>query len=267
MKNKSIIAALMMLVNMTATADVLNQGDKLVKSLELEFDDQAKAENVFISWELSGDWDQFDYSFSQGTLEDNVLTIHAKDYKGFAGGHNGIALTIRGKSKTPEGDYTLSMHVKDVTGDLDFSKDDLNADFQISYLLPPPPPLWKQFLVPGLIILALILGGLLVFHFSAKFPDGLLQLGHDEIELKGRKKISVKKELEKIGRNVNTEMDVVLIRKRFVSYQGPTIKEMKGCELHKSDGSLLGTGDVIYPDETIYGLKDANDDDIIIRQC
>jgi hypothetical protein len=257
----------MVFVAISANADDLKQGDKLIKSLELDFDEQAKSDDVFISWELSGDWDKFDYSFSQGTLEDNVFTIRANEYKGFANGHEGIVLTLEGKSKTDEGNYNLSMHVKDVTNDLDFPKDALNADFQINYILPPPPPLWKQLLVPFLIILALILVGFLVFHISAKFPDGLLQLGHDEIELKGRKKISVKKELEKIGRNVNTEMDVVLIRKRFVSYQGPTIKEMKGCELHRSDGSLLGTGDVIYPDETIYGLKDANDDDIIIRQC
>lgn len=267
MKKSFIILVLMAFAIMPTKADNLKQGEKLVKSLELEFDEQAKTDDVFISWELSGDWDKFDYSFSQGTLEDNVFTIRANEYKGFVNGHEGIALTIEGKSKTEEGDYNLSLRVKEVTDNLDFPKNALNADFQITYILPPPPPLWKQFLVPGLIILALILGGLLVFHFSAKFPDGLLQLGHDEIELKGRKKISVKKELEKIGRNVNTEMDVVLIRKRFVSYQGPTIKEMKGCELHKSDGSLLGTGDVIYPDETIYGLKDANDDDIIIRQC
>ena len=120
MKKSFIILVLMAFAIMPTKADNLKQGEKLVKSLELEFDEQAKTDDVFISWELSGDWDKFDYSFSQGTLEDNVFTIRANEYKGFVNGHEGIALTIEGKSKTEEGDYNLSLRVKEVDGQFGF---------------------------------------------------------------------------------------------------------------------------------------------------
>ena len=252
---------------MTVTAEVLNKGEEFVKRLELEFDDQAKADNVFITWKLSGDWEKFDYSFSQGTLKENKYTIRAKDYKNFVDGNEGITLIVNGKSDTKAGDYTLSMRVTDVTEDLIFSKDVLNADFRISYVLPPPPPLWKRIFPYAIALIALIFLTLLVLHFSAKFPNCMLQLGNDVVELKGRKKISVRKELENLGRTVGADMDVVLVKKRFVSYQGPTIKEIKGCELKRADGSPLEIGDSIYPDETIFGLKDSMGNDIIIRQC
>lgn len=266
MKKLLILSYLMAMLFIPCVAEELRQGDKLVKNLELEFDDRAKANNGFITWELSGDWDKFDYDFSQGNLHKNVFTINANEYKDFANGEAGIALTIVGKSKTPQGDYTLSMHVAEVSDDLDFPKEELDADFHINYLLPPPPPLWKRLLVPAIILVVLSLLLLLVMHLAAKFPKGLLQFGHNAVRLKGKKRISVKEELGKMSISLPEDTDVVFVKKRFASFRGPCIKEIKNCSL-KRYGSELSKGSVIRPDEEIKGLKDINGKEIVVRYC
>lgn len=248
----------------TGTADSLKQDDQLVKTLELEFDDQAREDDVFITWELSGDWDQFDYSFSQGTLKGNVYTIRANEYKDFANGNEGIALTIKGKEDTPEGKYNLAMHVNEVTDNLDFEKETLNAEFQITYILPPPMPWWQK-----LIILAVILSvlGLLIawlFSSQAKFPRGMLQLGKDSIMLKGKKEISVKAELEKMGIQLEPGTEIVFYKKRFATFNGPCVKEIKGCVLERN-GSYVTKGTVILPTEDVTGLTDEQGNEIVIR--
>lgn len=266
MKKSFVFLVLMAFACMTATAEVLKKGEEFVKRLELEFDDQAKDDNVFITWELSGDWDKFDYSFSQGTLKENKYTIRAKDYKDFVDGNEGITLIVKGKSDTKAGDYTLSMRVTDVTEDLIFSKDVLNADFKISYVLPPPPPLWKRLLPYAIGLIALILLTSLVLHFSAKFPKGILQLGYDEVRLKGKKRISVREVLEKSNIQLAEGTDIVFVKKRFARFHGPCVKEINNCTLER-DGSCLTKGSVIHLDEEIKGLKDVKGNDIIIRYC
>lgn len=266
MKKSFIILVLMAFAIMPTKADNLKQGEKLVKSLELEFDEQAKTDDVFISWELSGDWDKFDYSFSQGTLEDNVFTIRANEYKGFVNGHEGIALTIEGKSKTEEGDYNLSLRVKEVTDNLDFPKNALNADFQITYILPPPPPLWKQLLIPAIIVLIIVLIAALVFNAQSKFPQGVLQLGQNEVLLKGKKIVSIREELEKLDIQLAEDADVVLVRKKFTTFQGPCIKEIKNCSI-ECEGNYLTRGIIIYSEQELKGLTDINGNKILIRYC
>lgn len=266
MKHQIIIVALMVFVCMTASAEVLKQGGKLIKSLELEFDEQAKADNAFISWELSGDWDKFDFSFSQGELEGNVFTITATTYKAFADGNEGIALSIVGKPKTDEGNYNLMMRVKEVTEDLDFPKESLNADFQIQYILPPPPPLWKRILLPTiiLILLALIIG--VILHVTSKFPKGILQFGHEEVKLRGKKRVSAKEELEKRGIQLPEGTDIIFVKKRFASFSGPCIKKMYNCTLER-DGSFLTKGSIIRLEEEVKGLIDSNGNELLIRYC
>jgi len=266
MKKSFIFLILMVFAIIPTKADNLKQGEKLVKSLELEFDEQAKTDDVFISWELSGDWDKFDYSFSQGTLENNVFIIRANEYKGFANGHEGIALTIEGKSKTEEGDYNLILRVKEVTDDLNFPKNALNADFQITYLLPPPPPLWKQILVPTIILIALALIILFILHVTSKFPKGILQFGHEEVRLRGKKRVSAKEELEKMGIQLPDGTDIVFVKKRFATFCGPCIKEMKNCSLER-DGSYLSKGSIIRLEEEVKGLTDVNGNELLIRYC
>ncbi len=266
MKKKILIVVLLSFVGMTASAEVLEHGNTLVKSLELEFDDQAKEDDVFISWELSGDWDKFDYNFSQGTLENNIFTIRAKEYKDFANGHDGIALTIEGKKKTKEGEYNLSMHVTEVSDDLDFPKDAFNADFQINYLLPPPPPLWKRLLVPAIILVVLALFITWLLDYTAKFPRGLLQLGSNTVKLKGKKTISVKDELKKMGTELPEGTEIVLCKKRFTTFQGPCIKELKNCVL-QSNGALLTRGKIMRRQQEVKGLKDSAGKEISIRYC
>lgn len=266
MKKIAIITVLIFFVSMMAVAEDLTKGEKLVKSLELVFDDQAMADDVFISWELNGDWDKFDYSFSQGTLEGNVFTIRAKEYKDFVNGHEGIALTVEGKSKTKEGEYVLYLTVMDKTEGLVFTKEELNADFRINYLLPPPPPLWKRLLILGIILALLALIIWLVLDITAKFPKGILQLGHNEVRLRGKKRISVKDELIKLGVSLPNGTDVVFVKKRFVSFQGPCIKETKNCTLVLY-GSTLSKGSVIRPDEEIKGLTGSDGREIVIRYC
>ena len=256
----------MVFVCMTVSAEGLKQGDKLTKSLELEFDEQAKVDNVFISWELSGDWDKFDYSFSQGELDGNVLTINAKNYKAFVDGHEGIALTIAGKPKTDEGNYNLIMRVKDVTEDLDFPKESLNADFQISYLLPPPPPLWKRILLPAIILIVLALIIWVIMHVTSKFPKGILQFGHEEVRLRGKNRVSAKEELEKMGIQLPQGTDIIFVKKRFATFSGPCIKEMHNCSLER-DGSYLTKGSIIRLEEEVKGLADVNGNELLIRYC
>lgn len=266
MKKNIIIVALLSLIGLTASAEVLKQGETLVKSLELEFDDQAKEDDVFISWELNGDWDKFDYSFSQGTLEDNIFTIRANEYKDFASGHEGIALTIEGKPKTREDNYTLSMHVTEVSDDLDFPKDAFNADFSIEYLLPPPPPLWKRLLIPAIILIVLALFIAWLLDYLAKFPKGLLQIGNNTVKLKGKKEVSVKEELKKMGTQLPDGTEVVLYKKRFGTFRGPCIKELKNCVL-QSNGALLTRGKVMRRQQEVKGLKDTTGKEISIRYC
>lgn len=267
MKRIIIIGILLACTCLMAVSRDLHQGEKLVKSIiELEFDDQAKAANSFVTWELDGDWDKFDFGFSQGVIEGNLLTINANEYKEFLDGENGIALSLQGKPKTEQGTYRLSMVVTNVSEDLEFLKEDLDLDMNVNYILPPPPPLWKRLLVPAIVLLALILIILLVLHVTAKFPKGLLQLGRDEISLKGKKVVSVRKELEKLGTQLEGDSDVIFIKKRFGSFQGPVVKEMKGCSL-ELNGNFISRGTVLHPDEELHGLKDCNGDEIIIRYC
>lgn len=266
MKQRIIIAALMAFFCIIASADELKQGDSIVKSLELEFDEQSNVDDVFISWELSGDWDKFDYSFSQGVLEGNIFTIHATTYKAFADGHEGIALTISGKKDTDEGDYNLSMHIKEVTDGLDFPKELLNADFQICYILPPPPPLWKRILVPVIVLVLLVLIVLFVLHVTAKFPKGILQFGHEEVRLKGKKRVSAKEELEKMDIMLPEGTDIIFIKKRFATFSGPCVKAIKNCSLER-EGSYLTRGSVIRLEEEIRGLTDVNGNELLIRYC
>lgn len=249
---------------MSTTIENLKKGEKIIKILELEFDKQAKDDNVYITWELSGDWDKFDYSFSQGTLKDNKLTIKAKDYKSFVDGNNGIAVTIEGKDDTEKGNYVLSMNVAEVTDNLNFNKNAMNAKFKFNYTTPPPPPLWQRLLVPviSLIILALII--MWILNAQAKFPKGLLQLGNDTVPLKGKKIVSVKDELEKMGILLEDDTDIVFDKKRFATFRGPQVRELKNCAL-ECEGRFLTRGSIVRVGEEVKGLYDSNGNEIIIR--
>ena len=267
MKKSLIIGILMVCTCFTAVSKDLNQGEKLVKSiLELDFDEQCKATNAFVTWELVGDWDKFEYTFSQGNLNGNMLTVNANEYKDILDGFEGIALSIQGKPKTPQGCYSLSMLVNEVSDNLDFLKEELDLEMNINYLLPPPLPIWKRLLVPAIILAVLALIVILVLHITAKFPKGLLQLGREEVNLKGKKMVSVKEELEKLGIELESGTDVILVKKRFGSFQGPSVKEMKNCVLER-EGIYLSKGSVILPDEEIHGLTDIQGNEIIIRYC
>lgn len=244
----------------------LNKGEDMTLNLELEFDENAKNENVFISWEMVGDWDKFDYSFSQGSVENNIFTIYAVDYKEFLGGENGIALTIAGKPKIEDATYNLLLEVSDVSDGLDFSKNELNFNMSVHYILPPPPPLWKRLLVPAIILVVLAIIVWIILKVTAIFPDGLLQLGRDEINLKGKNRISVKEELEKLGVTLEEDCDVIFVKKRFTGFQGPCIAEIRNCALER-DGMFVSKGMVLLPEEEFSGLKDINGNEIIIRYC
>ena len=265
MKKIVVFTAVMLFGYMTAWAIDLKYGETFKETiLELEFSEGAIANEAFVSWDLVGDWDKFSYHFSQGTVKKGVYTISAADYLDLVEQSNGISLTLKGKSSAKTGNYELSMIVKEVSKDMAFEADELDLEIPIEY---EGKSIWLRLLVPAIILIALVLLLLLVLHVTAKFPEGLLQLGREEVELKGKKKVSLKKELEDRNISLGDEVDVVLVKKRFVSFQGPKVSVMNGCELKRADGSLLAIGDVIYPEETIYGLKDANGEDILIHLC
>ncbi len=243
----------------------LNKDSEMILNLEMGFSDSAKEEGAFVSWELIGDWDKFDYSFSQGSLENNVFTIRAAEYKEFINGESGIALVISGKPKIEDATYNLSMKVVNVSDGLDFPKEDLNLNMSVNYILPPPPPIWERMLVPAIILVVLSLIVWLVLNITAKFPRGLLQLGRDEVILKGKSRVSVKEELEKMG-VILDDCDVVFVKKRFGRFQGPCIKELQNCVLER-EGVYVSKGTVLLPDEELRGLTDINGNEIIIRYC
>lgn len=250
-------------VALTASAENLDSKGVITKHLKLIFNEQAKNSDAFVSWELSGDWNKFNYHFSQGNVKNNVYTIRAKDYKDFVSSHDGITLTIKGKSNTAKGNYELSMKVKDVSKGLQFPKQKFNLNLGISYT---PPSLLKRFMVPGIIVLAIALLSVLILHLTAKFPGGLLQLGTNEVSMKGKKEISVKKELADLGVFLDEDVDVIFVKKRFGAFKGPSIKEMRNCSLER-DGVFLSRGNIILQDEDIHGLTDINGEEILIRYC
>lgn len=262
MKRYLLLIFLMVGLGFSATAEKLKYHDEpITKSLELEFNDVAKSNDAFISWDLVGDWDKFDYRFSQGKVKNQVFTIKAKEYKDFIDGKEGITLTIDGKSRTLTGDYTLSLKVKDVSKDLKFSKQELNMDLGIQYT---GRSILERLLVPIILLLALVALLLLVLHLTAKFPKGLLQLGHETVRLKGKKMISVSEELNKLAISIPEGTEIIFVKKRFAPFNGPCIKVMNNCILER-DGVELTRGAVIHVDEEIKGLNDNNGKEIIIR--
>lgn len=243
----------------------LRQGVSLEKSImELEFDEQAKADNAFIVWELVGDWDKFDFGFSQGELKGRTFTINANDYKKFLNGSEGVFLTIKGKPTTQEGKCTLSMKVSEVSGNLEVEPEDPSLDMRIDYQL--PTPIWKTLLLWGSILIALALIIICLMQATAKFPGGLLQLNNKTIQLKGKKEVSIKKELMNMGIALHEGADIVLVRKRFTSFQGPCVKVVSGCSLI-CNGSPLTKGRIIRHNQDVKGLKDKKGNPVAIRYC
>lgn len=248
----------------TAFTKDLMQGDEFSVSMELEFRSDPSA---FISWNLVGDdWDLFDYSFSQGSINGKIYTIKASEYKDLVDGKDGITLTVKGKPKTKAGNYNLKMQVANVSDGLGFTKKDLELSLDINYILPPPVPIWKRLLVPGIILLALVALILLVLNLTSKFPKGLLQVGREEISLKGKKEISLQKELSNLGIALEDGVDVIFDKKRFGAFQGPRIKKMHNCLLER-EGMFLSIGSIILPDEDVTGLVDINGNQLPIHFC
>lgn len=267
MKRLLFVYSLLCCISIPALSRDLHKGELLVKSImELEFNEQAIEADAYIVWELSGDWDKFEYSFTQGTCKNGQLTLKASEYQDFCNGQYGIAISLQGKSKTKGGNYSLFMKVLEVSEELEFSKEELNCDMKITYILPPPEPIWKKLLVPGIIVVVLILILLLVLHITAKFPTCTMQLNREEISLGGKKSVSVKEELMKLGIELEEGTDVVLVKNRFGAFNGPVIKKTENCLLECA-GELMSKGNVILLDEEVRGLKDIDGNEIIIRCC
>ena len=185
MKKIFVIGILFLVAGLSMSAAVnreLKQGETLKMNLKMSFSEDAKQDNAFVTWELSGDWDKFDYKFSQGTVKGNILTVKAADYKEFANGEDGLAIMISGRKKTEDATYNLVMKVKDVSANLNFPKNKMNLDLNVRYLLPPPPPIWLILAIVGGAIAVLAALVALVLHVTAKFPRGLLQIGREEVK-------------------------------------------------------------------------------------
>ena len=231
--------------------------------LELEFSEGAKANEAFVSWDLVGDWDKFSYHFSQGKVKNGVYSISASEYMDLVDQCDGISLTLEGKSSTRSGNYELSMIVKEVSKDMKFLADDLDLDIPISY---DGKPIWLRLLVPAIILVVLVLLLLLVLHVTAKFPRGLLQLNNNTVKLQGKKMISVKDELKNMGIFLAEGTEIILVKKRFASFQGPCVKEAKNCNL-KCNGVPLTKGKIMHRNQVVTGLTDKSGNPITMRYC
>jgi hypothetical protein len=113
-----------------------------------------------------------------------------------------------------------------------------------------------------LVVLSAIIA--LILILTAKFPGGVLQLGREEVYLKGKSKVSVRKELEQLGIDLEGASDVVFVKKRFGRFQGPCIKQMVDCSLER-DGEYVSPGAVLLQDEELKGLKDIQGNDVLLR--
>ena len=269
MKRFLIISLFLIGTFFAASSKQLKEGEQLNESIiVIPFSDAAKATDSYITWELEGDWSQFDFSFSQGNLSSDgrLYTIYANEYKDRVFGLDGIAIVINGMKKPEAKQCHLDMVCTEVSDNLQldgYSKDELDVHMTIDYIR---EPFWLRHLVAEIICVVLILILLLVLNVTAKFPGGLLQLNRDEIMLKGRKSVSLKEELSNNGIDLEEGADVILVKKRFGTFNGPCIKEIKNCLLER-DGELLSKGAIILDGEEIHGLKDINGVEIIIRFC
>ncbi|MBE6250688.1 MAG: hypothetical protein E7111_03440 [Bacteroidales bacterium] len=251
-------------MSVSAVTKNINQGESLKMNLKLSFSKEAKEDGAFVSWKLSGDWNEFDYAFSQGKLKGDVLTVKATDYKEFANGEDGLALTIKGRKKTEATTYNLSMKVIEVSDNLGFPKNKMNLDLKVNYILPPPTPWWQVALIVAAVLALVALVLAIVLIQTAKFPKGVLQLGREEVYLKGKSRVSVREELEKAGIELEGESDVILVKKRFGRFQGPCIKQMVDCTLER-DGEFVSRGTVLLLDEEFKGLRDAQGNEVLLR--
>lgn len=263
MKKSGFIVFLLFCLVSSYASDLKYGEAPITKKMKLGINQTAVDSGAFIQWQLKGPWDKFDYSFSQGELDskNHTFTVYASEYKDSVNGEVGIVLTVNGKKKTEGGEYTLEMEVVKASDNLKIEKDKFHLLLPVKYQ--PYQKTVFEILLPYLIILAVILLLLLVLHVTAKFPRGLLQLGQDSVKLKGKKRISLKEELEKLDVTLAEGTDVILVKKRFGAFQGPCIKEMKKCDLER-DGEYLTPGSIIHFEEEIKGLRDINGNDIII---
>ncbi len=264
MKKIFVLAAFILLCQMTAwSIDLKYDGTSKESILELDFSEGAKANDAYISWNLVGDWDKFSYSFSQGKVKGGVFTIKASEYLDRVDDLDGIGLTLEGKSKTRTGNYELSMIVNEVSKDMGFMAEDLELDIPVNYT---GKPIWLLFLVPAIILIALVLLLILVLHVTAKFPRGLLQLNNNTVKLQGKKMISVKDELQKMGVFLADGTEIILVKKRFASFQGPCVKEATNCNL-KCNGAPLTKGKIMHRNQVVTGLTDKSGTPISMRYC
>lgn len=243
-----------------------NDNEPVTKRLKLNVNENAVEGEAFVQWELRGDWDLFEYSFSQGVVDGNTFTVYAKDYRTSVNGEEGILLTIKGKKKTSKGNYLLEMVIVKATDNLVVSKDKMNLKLPIEY--EPYHKTIFEIMLPYIIILVVILLIMLLLNNMAKFPKGLLQVGTDTVKLKGKKMVSVKAELAKLNPNVQLGdgVDVVFVKKKFASFQGPCLKVASGCTLMRN-GLRVTKGSVIRLGEEIEGLSDKDGNPIVIRYC
>ena len=257
---KRLFLTLLVLVsaNFAIQAMDLKRDEVITKHLTLEITQAAKDNNAFITWELTGDWNSFDYNFSQGSLKKNLYTIYANDYQSYVNGGNGITLTLTAKSKAKTGNYTLMMTVKETSKELEFEANKMNLSMDINYDQGPIPFPWTLVCIIAAVVLIIIL----VLNSKAKFPSGLLQFGDHEVELKGKKIVSAKSELGE--ENLPEGVDVVFTKRIFGTFNGPIIKASEGCELMLSDGTVVSIGYKLSEGDTLSGLKDNNGYDIII---
>lgn len=250
------------LVVSTYAVDLKYGGDPVTKRLKLDVNQAAVESNAFIQWELQGDWDKFDYSFSQGVEEGNTFTIYAKDYLKAVNGEEGVLLTISGKKKTSKGDYNLNMVVVKATDNLSVNKDKMNLSLPIQY--EPYHKTIFEILLPFIILLIVILLIILILHVTAKFPKGLLQLNNTTVKLKGKKMVSVKDELQKMGIFLAEGTDIILVKKRFASFQGPCVKLATNCNL-MCNGAPLTKGKIMRRNQEVKGLVDKSGTPISMR--
>ena len=257
---KRLFLTLLVLVsaNYAIQAMDLKRDEVITKHLTLEITQAAKDNNAFITWELTGDWNSFDYNFSQGSLKKNLYTIYANDYQSYVNGGNGITFTLTAKSKAKTGNYTLMMTVKETSNELEFEANKMNLSLDINYDQGPIPFPWTLVCIIAAILLIIII----VLNAKSKFPSGLIQFGNIEVDLKGKKKVSAREEL---GDTLAAGVDVVFVKKTFGSYNGPMIKKIDGCELKRVDGSIIDKGEILYEGDTLYGMTDSLGKDIVIR--
>jgi hypothetical protein len=160
------------LPNLSAN-DTISVNHPIVRTLKLNFDSNAKENNVFIEWMIQADFKNLDINFSQGKLTDDYkFRITAANYSDISNGIEGVRLTIKPGNKSEPGSYNFKMTVAEYSDGLeriDLEKLNLEID---NIIIVAPPFNWLRLIIVVLAIIIVVSIIIILIFQKQKFKSG-----------------------------------------------------------------------------------------------